>query len=388
MRILVDGISLSAEMKGVGLYVANSILQISTVDPALKLIVLVLDNFPSHCLPKKPNIKYVTLQWKNHAWHGFITLPLLVRQFNPDIVWIPYETPVAFLNRPFAMLCHDIPEKIISAQLYRHRRSLTKYFTDKIDRILLRHTVRKAKIVFANSKFVANWLEKEEKVNPNNIRIAPCAPGADFRKMSQEIDREAVWKKLGMPQGYILAFYTGDPRENIEVVPEIYNSIVNVGLPCGLVIAGVRKGDQPYINQIFSNFQWRDQVRIIPFLGLEKIMELTEIFTAALVYLEPSLHEGFGMQVVEAMACGTPIVCSNRGALPEVAADAAYMVDPLDVEAMALGLIRVLSDPDLNHTLVRRGYERASEFSWKKTAQIIYRGLMEAGGKVKSNLHG
>ena len=380
MHILVDGIHLDGEMKGVGLYVTNSLIQLSITNPSVKLSVVVLDKADSAFFPKRQNIQYVHVRFKNHLWHGLRTLPSLLRQLKPDILWIPYETSVAFLNRPFAILCHDIPKEIQSAQLYRCKRSITKYFIDKIDSLLLRRTFYKAQIVFANSNYVANWLIQDEKVNPSCVRIAPCAPGADFYKISQKINREVVWKKLRMPHGYILIFYTGDPRENIEIAPETYNTIVKAGIPCGLVIAGVRKKDKPYLNQLFSGYPWSDQVRFVPFLGVSKVAELAEIYTAALVYLEPSLHEGFGMQVVEAMSCGVPVVSSNRGALPEVVSDAALLVDPLNVSKISEALIAVLSDNYLKDKLVRRGYKRASYFNWNKTAKIICTGLMDASG--------
>jgi glycosyltransferase involved in cell wall biosynthesis len=382
MLILIDGIYLDAEMKGVGRYIFNSLLQISNIDVSLKFIVLVLDKTSNVFLLKRPNIQYVHVQWKNHLWHGFITLPSVVRQLKPDVVWIPYETPIAFLNSPFAVLCHDIPEKIKDAQAVRRRRTVIKDFLDMIDSILLRRTFQKAQIVFANSNFVAGWLREKEKIDPSKILITPCAPGADFRKMSQEVDQDSIRGKLDASNGYILTFYTGDPRENIDIVPQIYHGIVKAGFPCGLVVAGLKQVDRPHIKRIFSGYAWSDRVRFVPFLGVEKIGELAEIYTAALVYLDLSLHEGFGMQVIEAMACGVPVVCSNRGALPEVAADGAYMVDPVNIGAITTGLIKVLSSPHLRDKLVHKGFERASAFSWENTAQTIYRGLVDTMEKV------
>lgn len=378
MHILVDGIHLEGAMKGVGLYIANSLMQLSITNPSVKLSVVVSYKADSAFFPQRHNIQYIQVRFRNHLWHGLKTLPSLMRQFKPDILWIPYETPVAFLNRPFSILCHDIPKEIQKAQSYRCKRSIAKYFIDKIDSLLLRRTFHKAKIVFANSNFVANWLIKDERMNASSIRIAPCAPGADFYKISQKINREDVWKNLRMPHGYILIFYTGDPRENIEIAPETYDTIVKAGIPCGLVVAGVGEKDKPYLNQLFSGFPWSDQVRIVPFLGVSKVVELAEIYTGALVYLEPSLHEGFGMQVVEAMSCGVPVVSSNRGALPEVVSNAALLVDPVNVSNISEALIAVLSDNNLKDKLIRRGYKRASYFNWEKTTKIIFDGLIEA----------
>jgi glycosyltransferase involved in cell wall biosynthesis len=127
-----------------------------------------------------------------------------------------------------------------------------------------------------------------------------------------------------------------------------------------------------------SSFHWRDRVRIIPFLESGREKELVEVYTAASIYLDPSLQEGFGMQVIEAMACGAPVVCSNRGALPEVAGNAALLVDPEDPAETASAVKKVLTDEVLQMKLRAYGYERAASFSWEHTAKIIHKGLIEA----------
>ncbi|HID85932.1 MAG TPA: glycosyltransferase, partial [Anaerolineae bacterium] len=91
-------------------------------------------------------------------------------------------------------------------------------------------------------------------------------------------------------------------------------------------------------------------------------------------------YEGFGLPVVEAMACGTPVVCSNASSLPEVAGDAALLVDPLDVEALAATMERVLGDDKLRAELIERGFERARKFSWERCAHETLAVLEEAGG--------
>jgi glycosyltransferase involved in cell wall biosynthesis len=382
IKVLIDGIHLVREMKGVGLYVSNTLKEMAAIDTSAHFIVAVIDESPISFLPQSSNIEYIRIPWRNHLWHGFKTLPELTRKFNPDVVWVPYETPAGFLNKPYVISCHDIPEMIRSAQTYWRPRTAIEYLRDKVYDLLLQRTFRKARTVFSNSHFVADWLKSEQKIDQSRIRLAPCAPGADFREMSQEIKQETVWHKLGTPDGYILVFYTGDPRENIGIIPEVFDALVRQGIQVALVVAGVRDGVRTYVNHLFSSFPWRDRVRLVPFLPADKAFELAEVYTAALAYLEPSLHEGFGMQVVEAMSCGVPIVCSNRGALPEVVSDAAVMVDPVNVLEISQALITLLSDNSLKEKLVSRGYKRASFFNWTKTARIIYNGLIDACGNV------
>jgi glycosyltransferase involved in cell wall biosynthesis len=97
--------------------------------------------------------------------------------------------------------------------------------------------------------------------------------------------------------------------------------------------------------------------------------DLPAIYSAASLFAFPSLFEGFGLPVLEAMACGTPVVCSSATSLPEVAGDAALLVDPLDVDAIASAMDRVLSDQSLASTLRSRGVDRAAEFTWARTAR-------------------
>ncbi len=378
MKVLVDGIHLGAEMKGVGLYTANTLKEMCASDTSVQFYVVLIDEGSIPLLPVSPTIEYCLVPWRNHLWHGYVTLPKLSRMINPDVVWIPYETPVGFINKPYTILCHDVPPEIRNAQGRWQGDTIKDRFRDKIYDILLQRTLRKAQIVYSNSKYVATWLIQEKKVNPSRLRLAPCAPGADFYKMHKDVKRAIVWQKLGTPEGYILVFYTGDPRENIGIIPEVFDALVRQGFQVALVVAGVRDGVRTYVNQLFSSFPWRHRVHLVPFLPADKAFELTEVYTAALAYLEPSLHEGFGMQVIEAMSCGVPVVCSNRGALPEVVGEAALMVSPVNTVEISEALISVLADSSLRERLANKGYERASHFKWKKTARIIYRGLMDA----------
>lgn len=380
MKVLVDGIHLGAEMKGVGLYTAHTLREMCAIDTSVKFYVTMIGKTSVSLLPENPNIEYCLVPWRNQFWHGFVNLPKLSRMINPDVVWIPYETPVGLINKPYTIMCHDVPQEIRNAQGHWRAATIKERIRDKVYDLLLQRTFHKARIVYSNSKYVAQWLKEEKKINPFRLRLAPCAPGADFHKMHKDVMRAIVWEKLGTPEGYILVIYTGDPRENIGIIPEVFDVLVRQGIQVALVVAGVRDSIRSYVTDLFSTFPWRDRVRLVPFLPADKAFELTEVYTAALAYLEPSLHEGFGMQVVEAMSCGVPVVCSDRGALPEVVGEAALMVSPVNALEISEALISVLADDSLKEKLVSKGYERASHFDWNKTAWIIYNGLTDACG--------
>ncbi len=385
-KILTDGIQMGPNMKGVGRYVAQTLQHLSALDSSFQFSVLVFQGTLTNFLPQNSNIRYIPIPQRKNIWHWVWTLPLWVRRIRPDIVWFPYEMPLALTNTPYVMVCHDIPKRIREAQKQGGNGgiSLKECLRGWIDDALMPKTLRKAEIVFSNSQYVGNWLEKEAGVEPSRIRHAPCAPGSDFQRLSRGVDVERVWQKLKTPHGYILVFNTGDQRENFKIVPRVFQTVLEAGLPHDLVVGGVRDNARSFVEATLSRFPWFNRIRIVPFLGSGREQELAEIYTAASVYLDPSLQEGFGMQVIEAMACGTPVVCSNRGALPEVAGDAALLVNPEDSDQISSTVKRVLADKALNRQLTERGYARASAFSWGRTARVIYEGLSDVA-RMKGN---
>jgi glycosyltransferase involved in cell wall biosynthesis len=379
MHILLDGIHIVPEMKGVGRYTLNTLRELLSLDNSLHVSILSLCEPYRDVFPETTRVRYLKITWRNHLWHGFKTLPAWAIKLRPDVVFIPYETTLGPISRPYGMVCHDVPQKIRNAQnegCVNARRVKDRLY-HMMDDGLLARSLRRAKRVFSNSHYVGEWLRKEVRVDASNISYAPCAPGADFGQLSRGVDVQAIREKLSSREGYILTFYTGDQRENFRVVPKVYQQVVNGGGKQTLVVAGVRNDTRGLVEASLSNLPWYDRIRIIPFLESGREKELAEIYSAASVYLDPSLQEGFGMQVVEAMACGVPVVCSNRGALPEVTDSAALLVDPDDHAGMASAVEKVLTDQGLREQLRNSGYDRAASFSWGSTAKVIYEGLFE-----------
>ena len=359
-----------------GLYTRNVLEQLLRLEPA----VLVLAGRPELEMDSGTDLRRLPVSWRNHLWHGFRTLPASLAEVRPDVVWMPYETPLARLPVPYLMVCHDLPGEIRRAQETARgaRFPILRRLRARLDDRLLERTLGNAHTVFSNSRTVAEGLISTFGVSRRKLRLAPCAPGADFDSLSRRVDAAAVRRRLGLDQGYVLTFFTGDPRENPAIVPRVYHRLVAAGIRQGLVVAGLRPDVQGEAERRFSARAWSDRVRFLPFYGARELSKLVEVYTAASVYFDPSLHEGFGMQVVESMACRTPVVCSDRGALPEVTAGAALFADPSDPEALAAQLIAVLTDPAKSEELAELGSRRARQFSWRRTAEVVHQGLRQA----------
>ncbi len=379
-RLLVDGTHLGPQAKGVGLYTQNVLARLLAMDDALEMDVIVLSREAQVDLGTQGDrLRWHSIRWRNHLWHGFRELPRRSFEHRPDVVWMPYETPIGRLGVPFLMVCHDIPSALRQAQeLGGGKAPAWRSWQHRLDDWLLGKTLRRAEVLFSNSRWVGEGLAREFNLDPDRLQLAPCAPAVDFEALSHGIERASVRRRLELDAGYLLTFHTGDPRENHAVIAPTFDRLVNSGSAIGLVVAGLRAERWGAAEDLYRSYPWYDRVRFMPFLGAEQKLQLAELYAAASIYLDPSLQEGFGMQVIEAMACGTPVVCSDRSALPEVTGDAALLVDPQDVAAIADTLKNLLDNPRQQDQLAERGRRRARGFQWRHTAEVIRRALRAA----------
>jgi glycosyltransferase involved in cell wall biosynthesis len=181
------------------------------------------------------------------------------------------------------------------------------------------------------------------------------------------VDRTSkVRAQYGLPSNYVLSVGSVEERKNLRRLLQACARLWTAGEERPLVVVGARRWKY---SKIMDTVQEMDLEGRVIFTGYVSDEDLPAIYSAADLFVFPSLYEGFGLPPLEAMACGTPVVCSNTASLPEVVGDAAIMVDPHDVEALAEAMHSVLTDPDLAEDLRRRGLERAARFTWERTAR-------------------
>jgi len=200
--------------------------------------------------------------------------------------------------------------------------------------------------------------------------------GLFYARGSDEVG--AARKKYGLPASFVLYLASSLPHKNYERLLEAF-SIVNKKRPgLKLVLIGARDYGHEAIRKKIDGLGLAGDV---VFLGWLPFEDIPAIYSAADVFVFPSLHEGFGMPVLEAMACGVPVVCSGIEPLDEVAGEAARFVDPLSSQSIAEGVSEVLTDRALRGRLVEKGFERAASFTWEKTAAATLRAVSETTGK-------
>jgi glycosyltransferase involved in cell wall biosynthesis len=227
-------------------------------------------------------------------------------------------------------------------------------------------SVRRAERVIAVSQRTASDAVRLLGVDPARMRVVPEAAAPGFGPRA-EADLHALSARLGLslaPRQYGLFVGTLEPRKNVPLLLEAFG-LVRRHLDVQLVVVGGRGWLDETIVAARARSAVESAAHFVGILGEE---ELAVLYSHAGVFVLPSLYEGFGLPVLEAMACGGPVISSNAGPLPEVAGDAAVLMAPEDPEAWARAMLTVLTDPGLAEELRQRGFVRARSFSWERAA--------------------
>jgi glycosyltransferase involved in cell wall biosynthesis len=227
-------------------------------------------------------------------------------------------------------------------------------------------SVRRADVVLADSESTRRDVIELLGVDATRVQVVYAGVERRFRRISVPSTLEAVRRRYRLPPRFVLAVGTLQPRKNYERLVEAYARVRQVpGAETSLVIAG---GAGWMYQGLFRRVQELGLQGAVLFPGFVADEDLPALYSLAKLFVFPSLYEGFGLPPLEAMACGTPVVCSNVSSLPEVVGNAALAVDPLDVAALTQALQRGLSDAGLRATLVQRGLAQASRFTWSQAA--------------------
>lgn len=290
-------------------------------------------------------------------------IPRLLRAAAVDVYHSPYYLMPYRTGVPTLVTVHDlVPLR------YGH------YFT-RTQRVLfaaaIRFAMRASDAVIAVSAATAADIEQLLRVPAKRIRVIPEAADPIFTPAPS--DRVgALRARLGLPEQYVLCLGSNKPHKNLTRLVEAWAKLRAHRLQ--LVIAGVWDARYPQARRRAEALQLRDAVR---FLGPVEEQDLPLLYGGATVVVFPSEYEGFGLPVIEAMACGAPVTCSHTRSLSEGAGHAAALFDPLDVDAMARTIEEVLADARRRTIMVERGLARAAQFSWDEAARLTLNAYRE-----------
>lgn len=227
--------------------------------------------------------------------------------------------------------------------------------------------VAAADVVATVSHEVGRTLKEHFQTPDEKLTVVPNGINAHFRRISDPVLLNATRYKFGLKQPLVLGVGTLEPRKNHKgLIKAFYEAQKKKNGPAMLAIAGGEGWLYEETRELVARLKIGHKVR---FLGRVSDFELVTLYSLADVFAFPSFFEGFGIPPVEAMACGAPVITSNTSSLPEVAGDAALLVDPHDTNALANAIHRVLGDEQLREGLRLKGYQRARLFTWEESAR-------------------
>ncbi|HIE37998.1 MAG TPA: glycosyltransferase family 1 protein [Anaerolineales bacterium] len=287
------------------------------------------------------------------VWEQLVQ-PWALRRTGADLAHGPVFVGPLVAPCPLVVTVHDL-SFLRFPHLFRPANRL--YLT-----LLTRASVRRARRVIAVSTHAAEETTQLLGVSRGKVDVVYHGVDPKFRPLPPDEVR-AFRAHKGLPDRFVLYVGTLEPRKNLVRLIEAFARLREPGLR--LVLVGGRGW---YDQEVFACVERLGLQERVVFPGYVPAEQLPLWYNAATAFAYPSLYEGFGMPVVEAQACGLPVLTSDRSSLPEAAGEGGMPVDPYDVAAIAAGLHRLLTDEALRETLRQRGLAHASHFTWQKTA--------------------
>jgi glycosyltransferase involved in cell wall biosynthesis len=229
----------------------------------------------------------------------------------------------------------------------------------------IHRAVERADHILTDSNWTRDDVINHFDVPPERVTTVHLAAGPDYRPITDRQEIRRAVTRYGLPSSYIIFVGTLEPRKNVPTLLKALRGLHDQGYDAHLAIVG-RKGW--LYEDIFSAVTDLKLADCVHFLENVTNQDLARLYSAACCLALPSFYEGFGLPPLEAMACGTPVVVSNRSSLPEVVGDAGLIIDPDSPEELGEALRRLLEDSELRSSLGQQGLMRSSEFSWRRAA--------------------
>jgi len=298
---------------------------------------------------------------ENLMWEQF-TAPSAARKTGVDLLHVPYFAPPFFPRTPSVITIHDVIP--LRMPQYRTDPKMKAYLQ------LITRAARKATMIITVSQHAKQDMLDALKLQAERIRVIYEAAGKEYHPITDPEVLSKVHARYGLHGRYILYLGGLDQRKNVpqlvRAFAQVYNQLGDPNLQ--LLIAGnpdkLRGSLFPDPRPVAADLGITGQI-IYRFIEEE---DKPAIYSGASIFVFPSLYEGFGLTPLEAMSCGTPVICSNRTSLPEVVGDAAITFDPDDLREMVQAMHSVLTNDELQADLRARSLKRASQFNWQKTA--------------------
>jgi glycosyltransferase involved in cell wall biosynthesis len=352
MLVAIDVTTLRGHISGVGYYTARIVEHLAqSVGTEVSELLLLSNGRVERPLPRSARLIEGFRFPIRSVWMQFL-LPLLLRKIRPDIVHYTNYLAPAVPTGAYVVSVHDMSLTRTPEHHTLKKRLLTASLVPKV--------ARSARLVLTPSKATSRDVVSDLAIPRDRVVAIPYAAAEMFRPVSERPDL------AGLDRPYFLFVGTIEPRKNLVRLIDAFAAFARRVPDVRLVLAGQRgwKCEEIYVRAAAPDV--KERIVILDYVREES---LPGLYSHALACVYPSLFEGFGFPVVEAMACGTPVLTSNSTSLAEIGEGVALLVNPLDTAAITEGLCSLAQEPQMRADLRTRGFARAASFSWPETGR-------------------
>jgi glycosyltransferase involved in cell wall biosynthesis len=356
MRFAVDAHAIGRHLTGNEVYIRSLLGAMAAHDRESEFVAYVSNGAEAH-VPSRIRTRHVST---NPFTRLGYELPRAVAKDQPDLLHVQYTAPLT-CSAPVLASVHDV-------SYIEHPEYFPLWRSSQL-RLTVGHTIRRAVRILTPSEFSRMAiLRAYGDLEEDKVAMVSHAAAPEFRPISRDAAVLEVRKRFSIAGTYILCVGDLQPRKNQIGLIRAFEKLTAAypQLRHTLVLAGKETWFAGEVRQAAARSHAADRVR---FLGFVSDEDLLQLYNACDLFAFPSFYEGFGLPVLEAMACGRAVVCSNTSSLPEVADSAAILVDPYSCDEIVRAMADLLLDPQLRARMERLGLQRAAHFSWQRTAE-------------------
>lgn len=367
MRFAVDAHAIGCHLTGNEVYIRNLLKEFARLDQDSEVVAYISKPRAPEYVPERFKTRWVSENpYKRLAWD----LPKHLNQDKPNLLHVQYTAPLR-TSVPLVVTIHDVSYLELPEYFTRFRAAQLK--------LTVKRTVERAAKILTPSEFSKSAIVRHYGIEDERVVVVPNAVSSRFRPVDRATARIAIEKRLGVTGPFILTVGDLQPRKNHLGLLRAFEHVMRAHpkLPHQLVFVGKETWYSPKLHQAVAESGVADRVH---FAGFVEDADLVNFYGACDLFVYPSFYEGFGLPILEAMACGRAVAYSNSTAMPEVADSAGLLFDPNHFEEMAQAMCDILVDPELRARLERLGQQHAASFSWERSAALTLNAYYEVAG--------
>lgn len=366
MKIGIEGQRLYRKKKhGMDMVALELIRNLQKIDSVNEYVIFVKNDQDDTCIPAAPNFKIVKLPGGSYPLWEQIALPRAAQKEGCDVLHCTGNTGPVFCKLPLIITLHDIIY-LESISLFKKAGTWYQKMGNMYRRWIVPPVVRKSAKVVTVSNFEQERIRNFMGLGDNLVTIYNGV-GEHFRKITDEKQLMKAKSDYGLPDHFLFFLGNTDPKKNTPNVLKAFaafNACSEVKYK--LVMLDY---EESALMQVLNAIGCAAIRKDIIMTGYVPNLQLPAIISQCEVFLYPSLRESFGIPILEGMACGVPVITSSTSSMPEIAGDAAAIVDPENPEEIAAAIELILNDEQYRNTLCEKGIKRAARFSWRIMAE-------------------